>query len=124
MISIREIPHSKPYMKGVINLRDVIVPVVDLRIKFKSDISSKRDKPVILITLIQGKYIGMIVDMVQDVVTVPESEIQQTAYYCDGVGQDCIEGICTLNGESIVLLNTEKVLSEDDFIEMEELNIT
>src|SRR4051812_25240757 len=74
--TVTRIANAPAYIKGVVNLRGVIVPVVDLRLRFNIDASSDEQFSVVIVLNIAGRIIGMVVDSVSDVISLGADEIR------------------------------------------------
>jgi len=117
MLEITYVPHSSSYIEGVINLRGSVVPVINMRKKFKLPVKEYDLFTVILIVEVKERLVGMIVDSVSDVVSIPASDIQKDMQFSAKVDTDSIEGIGKLEEDLIIILNVEHFL--DDAKELE-----
>jgi len=124
VLSVREImgvqditvvPGMPPHLKGVINLRGKIIPVVDLRLKF--GLSSHPFTPATCIIVVQvmqegeAAMIGVIVDCVAEVLNLPESDIEDSPDFGAGAGPSFVLGIAKCKGSVKILLNIEGALT-------------
>ncbi|HNV48843.1 MAG TPA: chemotaxis protein CheW [Spirochaetota bacterium] len=114
MTQITHVPNSLPYMKGVINLRGTVVPVVDMRIKFRMEERAYEVNTVILIVEVRGINIGMIVDAVSDVVEIPIKGIQDTPHFSAKIETDFISGIGNRDDQLVIILDVDRILSQDE----------
>ncbi len=112
MLEITYVPHSSSYMEGVINLRGSVVPVINMRKKFNLPVKEYDLFTVILIVEVKERLIGMIVDSVSDVVSIPASSIQKDIQFSTKVNVESIEGIGKLEDELIIILNVEHFLDD------------
>jgi purine-binding chemotaxis protein CheW len=117
MLEITYVPHSSSYMEGVINLRGSVVPVINMRKKFNISVKEYDLFTVILIVEVKDRLVGMIVDSVSDVVSIPVSGIQKDIQFSAKVDADSIEGIGKLEDDLIIILNVEHFF--DDAKELE-----
>jgi purine-binding chemotaxis protein CheW len=106
-----KVPSVPSFVKGVINLRGLVVPVVDLRLKFNMDEKVYDKFTVILIMEVNGRTIGAIVDTVSDVLTLDAEDVQETPDFSSGVSVDFIAGMGRLEDKLIIMLDIEKVLN-------------
>jgi purine-binding chemotaxis protein CheW len=119
MMAITPIPEAPPYMKGIINLRGKIIPVIDLRERFGmiAAPSTKDNRNCIIVVEIEtsvGKHsTGLIVDAVSDVSEIKPDQIEANVELCAGVSANYITGIARVNNQVKILLNIDKVLSSD-----------
>jgi purine-binding chemotaxis protein CheW len=111
---ITPLPNAPAYVKGVLNLRGTIVPIVDLRKKFGMPAEAYTQFTVIVVVQVQGKTLGFIVDAVSDVLTVAADAIQPTPDLHGQIDTACLTGLAPTGeqGEKLViLLDIDKVLT-------------
>ena len=111
MSKITQVPNTVKYMKGMINLRGAVIPVLDMRLKFNMPEREYDSFNVIIIVEVKGRLIGMIVDSVSDVVSIPISSIQETPQFTSKIDTDFIEGIGHNDGNLIIILDVNKILT-------------
>lgn len=114
MTEITHVPNTAYFMEGVINLRGNVVPVVDMRKKFKMDIKEYDTNTVIIIVEVDDRLIGMIVDSVSDVLSIPVDSIQSTPNFTARIETDFIRGIGQVDNSMIIVLDVDKILSAED----------
>lgn len=114
MIDITYLPNRLPCMEGVINLRDSVFPVINLRVKFGFEKKENDRQTAILVGEVKGYYIGMIVDAVLDVVNVSSDAIQVTREFSTGIESDYIGGVTKVNEVLVVILDIDRLLSDDE----------
>jgi purine-binding chemotaxis protein CheW len=110
---ITEVPELPEYMKGIINLRGKIIPVMDVRLRFKKSFNEYNDRTCVVVIDIQNVSIGLIVDSVSEVISIPESEIVAPPDVSKE-GNRFIKGIGKVGSEVKLLLDCEKLLNEKD----------
>ena len=108
------IPNVPECIKGVTNLRGVVVPVVDLRIKFGMPLKEYDKYTVIVVVKVGEKLIGIIVDTVSDVVFLSEDQIQPTPEFSADINTKFIEGMGQIKDDLVILLDIDCVLSEEE----------
>ncbi len=111
---VTPLPNAPPYVKGVLNLRGTIVPIVDLRKKFNLPEMEYTPFTVIVVVQVAGKTLGFIVDAVSDVLTVQGNAIQPTPDLHGQIDTACLTGLAPTGeqGEKLViLLDIDKVLT-------------
>ncbi len=118
MTQIIHVPNSVDFMKGVINLRGAVVPVVDMRLRFRMQEREYDMFTVIIIVEVRNRMIGMIVDSVSDVVDIGESTIQDTPHFTAKIETDFIKGIGQVDGKLVIILDIDKILSTSDLEKM------
>lgn len=106
------LPTMPPHVRGIINLRGTVVPVVDLRSRFAMDEREYDKSTAIIVVNVSSGTIGMVVDTVADVMGIPEEAIQETPSFAASqkIPSDYIEHIAKVGNAMIVLLDAERVL--------------
>lgn len=112
--AITEIPELPEYVKGIINLRGKIIPVMDVRIRFKKESREYNDRTCIIVVDINDIFIGLIVDSVAEVLTIPEGDIVEPPQMNRGFKNRYIKNIGRVENEVKLLLDCEKLLTEDE----------
>lgn len=111
---ITRVPRAPEFVEGVINLRGNVIPVLDLRKRFKLQIGTADDEQRIIVVEMENQTIGMIVDAVSEVLGVAETSIDDPSPYIVSVNTHYIEGIVKLEEELIILLRLDQVLSDGE----------
>ncbi|HSV97391.1 MAG TPA: chemotaxis protein CheW [Spirochaetota bacterium] len=119
MTQITYVPNAMAFMKGVINLRGSVVPVVDMRIKFTMSERDYDTFTVIIIVEVRGRMIGMIVDSVSDVVSIPVKSIQDTPHFSAKIETDFIMGIGQIEEKLVIILDVDRIMSGEEMTELE-----
>ncbi|MBN1500054.1 MAG: purine-binding chemotaxis protein CheW [Spirochaetes bacterium] len=114
LCEIRPVPNSKDFMKGVITVQDMIVPVIDMRKRFNLADTGVTKRTSIAIVSVKNRLIGLLVDAVSDVMDLEEMSVQDTPHFNNEIDEDCIEGISRVNDRLVVILNTDKIVSIDE----------
>jgi purine-binding chemotaxis protein CheW len=109
---ITEVPELPEYIKGIINLRGKIIPVMDVRLRFKKEFREYNDRTCTIVVDIKDISIGLIVDSVSEVISIPDSEIVAPPDISKG-GNRYIKGIGKIGSEVKLLLDCEKLLNDD-----------
>lgn len=108
-----KIPNSPSYVKGVINMRGIIVPILDLRLKFYINEGSYDENTVVIILTIEvdnkSRTIGFIVDAVSDVLDVDEDDIKQDSIMGGCIPKEYIRGLVNVGDEVVTLLRVEEL---------------
>ena len=112
--SVTRIANTPEFIKGVINLRGVIVPIVDLRIKFRLGEVTYHEFTVVIIINVLGKVIGIVVDGVSDVVALSAEQIKPAPEFGGALDTRYLTGLGTLNDEMLILVDIEKLVSSDE----------
>ena len=124
--AITRIPKLPSYIKGVLNLRGVIVPVVDFRERFSVEAGNSREVTTVIIlnveTAGQASTVGAIVDNVSDVYDLSDDQIKPTPDFGAAISTEFIEGIAILEGRTVIVLNSNKLFSLEELSKMDELD--
>jgi purine-binding chemotaxis protein CheW len=112
--AITPVPNTPAYLKGVMNLRGTIVPVVDLRAKFAMEAAEYTAFTVIIVLTVGTKVMGLIVDAVSDVLNIPKTDIQATPDFGAQVDARFISGMAKAGEKLVVLLDIDRVLGGVD----------
>ncbi len=115
MMAITSVPQTPDFVKGVINLRGKVIPVVDLRLRFGMDESDYTDRTCIIVVEIQGQMgtilMGIVVDSVSEVLNIKEEEIEDSPMFGARLNTDFILGMAKKEGGVKILLDIDQVLS-------------
>ncbi len=114
MCKITTVPQTPEFIKGVINLRGKVIPIVDLRLKFVMDEARHTDETCIIVVNVGEIEMGIIVDKVLEVMNIPAGEIEDTPSFGMNVNTEFILGIGKAGGKVTILLDVEKVLTGMD----------
>lgn len=116
--SVTRIANAPDFVKGVINLRGVIVPVLDMRIKLNLDAREYDEFTLIIVLNIADRIIGVIVDGVSDVMTMRADQIKLPSSMSEDAGIDYLMGIGDLGDRLLMLIDIEKLLSTNYITEI------
>tara|TARA_B100001079_G_scaffold139906_1_gene119828 strand:+ start:2400 stop:2975 length:576 start_codon:yes stop_codon:yes gene_type:complete len=112
---LTRIPGVPDYIIGMFNLRGLVIPVMDLRSKFKMSGEERHEFSVIIIVEVENKHIGITVDSVSDVIFVKEEDIQETTELAVNVDTKFIKGVAKTKDEMVILLDIDFLLSKEEF---------
>jgi purine-binding chemotaxis protein CheW len=112
---LTRIPGMPDYIIGMFNLRGLVIPVMDLREKFKMSGEERHEFSVIIIVEVEDKNIGFTVDSVSDVIFVKEEDIQETTELAVNVDTKFIKGVAKTKDEMVILLDIDFLLSKAEF---------
>ena len=112
--AITEVPELPNFVKGIINLRGKIIPVIDVRLRFKKEPKDYNDRTCIIVVDIDEISVGLIVDTVAEVLAINEQEIVPPPELSKGGQNKYIKGIGKVSGEVKLILDCEKLLSGDE----------
>jgi len=116
VMKITAVPHTPPYVKGVINLRGKVIPVLELRLKFGMEHRGYDERTCVIVVEVQGKtapvLVGMVVDSVTEVMNITAGEIEPPPPLGSASETDNILGMAKVKGEVKILLDVDRVLGE------------
>ncbi|MGE5630369.1 MAG: chemotaxis protein CheW [Caulobacteraceae bacterium] len=111
--AITEVPELPEYIKGIINLRGKIIPVMDVRLRFKKESREYNDRTCVIVVDIKDISVGLIVDSVSEVLSIPEQDIVEPPQMSKGFGNRYIKNIGKVGNDVKLLIDCEKLLKED-----------
>jgi len=114
MGEITRVPQTPSFIKGLINLRSTVIPVVDLRMRFSLDQEVVSDETRIMVVNVRGKTIGIIVDAVNEVLRIEKSRISPPPPTVAGLGREYLTGLIKLENRLLILLDIDKILDDDE----------
>jgi len=112
--SVTRIANVPSFIKGVTNLRGVIVPIVDLRMKFNLDKVEYNHQTVVVILNVHSRVVGVVVDGVSDVLMLQSSQISPAPQFGSAFSTEHLMGIGTLDERMLILVDIEKLMSSDE----------
>ncbi len=107
------IPNAPAYIKGVMNLRGTVVPVVDLRAKFAMSENEYNQFTVVIVVTVGTRVFGLVVDAVSDVLNIPGEAIEATPHLGAGVDTSFMTGMAKSGDKLIALLDIDKLIGQD-----------
>ena len=114
MQPITKIPETEDYIKGIINLRGKIIPVVDMRLKFKKEPAEYTDRTCVVVIETSELSVGLIVDKVTEVLTIDDKDIASPPDFKTGLKNRYIQGIGKVGGDVKLLLDCKKLFNENE----------
>lgn len=123
MMAITTVPQTPDFVKGVINLRGKVIPVMDLRLRFGMEAMDYTERTCIIVVEIEGStgtiQIGIVVDSVSEVLNIKGEEIEDTPTFGAKLNTDYILGMAKMEGGVKILLEIDQVISSEDIAIME-----
>ncbi len=119
--SITDLPDVPEYVKGVINLRGRVIPLIDVRLRFGMDEKEYDDRTCIIVTLINDIPVGLIIDTVKEVIDIPEQQIDPPPKVKKGQESRFIHGLGKTENSVIIILDMEKFLFEEEIGLLDEI---
>lgn len=115
MPTVTRVPNTPPYVEGVINLRGKVIPIISMRKRFGLAEAEADKQTRIMVLDVEGELMGFVVDAVSEVIRISGSEIQPSpAVVASGIEQECIAGVINQAERLLVLLNLEKMFSNEE----------
>jgi len=115
---IAPVPGAPPYVLGIINLRGNVVTVIDTRLRFGLSEAETTDQTRIVIIETENQVVGILVDAVAEVVYLRQSEIETTPNVGNEETAKFIQGVCHKNEELLILVDLEKMMSDEEWAEI------
>jgi purine-binding chemotaxis protein CheW len=112
--AVTRIANAPEYIKGVVNLRGIIVPIIDMRIKFQLGVPTYDQFTVVIVLNIGGRVVGMVVDSVSDVITLSAEQIKPAPEMGAVLDTDYLIGLGTLDERMLILVDIDKLMSSDE----------
>ena len=119
--AVTRIANAPAFIKGVVNLRGIIVPIVDMRIKFNLGEPTYDQFTVVIILNIGGRVMGMVVDSVSDVITLSAEQVKPAPEMGTAFNTDYLIGLGTLDERMLILIDIDKLMSSDEMGLMEHI---
>ena len=124
MMPITSVPQTPEFVKGVINLRGKVIPVMDLRLRFNMDSIDYNERTCIIVVEILGQsatvQVGVVGDSVSEVLNIKQDEIEDTPTFGISLNTDFILGMAKMEGGVKILLDIDQVLTSDELSLLEE----
>ncbi|MFM1650836.1 chemotaxis protein CheW [Brevibacillus sp. B_LB10_24] len=120
---ITRVPRTPKFVKGVINLRGVVTPIIDLRSRFGLEEGDYTESTRIIIVAFGELEVGLIVDAANDVIDIPQSAIEPPPEVVGGVKATYLRGVAKLDKRLLILLNLDKVLNTDEMKQLDVLEV-
>lgn len=112
--AVTTIANTPDFIKGVINLRGIIVPIVDMRIKFKLESVTYDQLTVVIILNLASRVVGMVVDGVSDVIALTSEQIKTAPQFGATLDTQYLMGLGTIDQRMLILVDIEKLMSSSD----------
>ncbi len=110
------LPNQPEYLRGVLNLRGAIVPIIDLRHRFGGGQTDASSINVVIIVSIEGRYVGILVDAVSDILTVSQNDIQEVPNVDGASKENFLSGLVTLNDRMVAILELSQLRAGTEHI--------
>ena len=114
LMDVTTVPQTPEYMKGVINLRGKVIPVIDLRLKFSMQEKEHTDETCVIVVEVNNTSIGIIVDSVSEVLEITRGEIEESPHFGQDIDTSYIMGLGKVKEKIVILLDIEEILSSEE----------
>jgi len=121
MLPITRVPNAPLFVEGVINLRGKVIPVIDMRKRFKLPAIDNTSDTRIIVVNLKMQTIGFVLDAVSEVLRLPISVIEEPPAIVAGIGADYMDGVGKLEDRLIILLDLEKLLKTHEQVALEKM---
>ncbi len=115
---ITRLPRAPSFVRGIINLRGDVIPIIDLREKFGLERQEATANTRVIVVDVEGKLIGMVVDSASQVVRIPADQIDPPPPIVGGLSVEYIRGVGKLADRLVILLNIDRILSSAEKVEL------
>ena len=112
--AVTRLANTPDYFKGVMNLRGVIVPVIDMRIKLGLGSPTYDQFTIVIVLSIRGQVVGMVVDSVSDVTTLTNDQIRPPPQMGGAINTDYLIGLGTIDERMLILVDIDRLMSSED----------
>jgi purine-binding chemotaxis protein CheW len=115
-VAITPVRRAPKFVEGVIDLRGAIIPIIDLRKRFELEVLGNTNETRFIITVVNGRSVGLVVDAATDILRLPRSSIRPAPALLSGDRAPFFLGICNYKGRLLTLLNIKRVLASEEAI--------
>ena len=120
-MNITSVPKTPSYIKGVINLRGTVIPIIDVRLKFGMTERAYDINTAIIINEIDNVSIGFVVDRVEDVLSIKHSALTEPPKFGASVDTSFIEKVAQIDKNVIMILNLKKIFEQDELVDITQI---
>ena len=121
--AVTQIPNTPQYIRGVINLRGTIVPIIDLRLRFNMPALEYGPTTVVIVLRVESsnnsRIMGIVVDGVSDVYNIPNGDIKPSPDFGCGVKIDFVRGLATVDEKMVIVLNIDSMLNSNELSQVD-----
>ncbi|HUW50127.1 MAG TPA: chemotaxis protein CheW [Sulfuricella sp.] len=112
--AVTKLANTPDFLKGITNLRGIIVPIIDMRIKFNMEHAEYNDLTVVIIINVAHRVVGMVVDGVSDVITLSQDQVKPAPEFGGAIDTKYVMGIGAVDDRMLILVDIEKLMSSED----------
>ncbi len=117
-LKVTALPYAPEFIEGVVNLRGVVIPVMDMRKRFGMNQDQEVVEPKVIIVSVERHIVGIIVDDVLEVLTVSRSQIQPPPQLVKGIHSEYLSGVCKYEDDILLILNLDELLSSEEKVSL------
>ena len=110
---VTEMPQVPDYVRGLINLRGHVIPIIDLRVRFGLEVSEQTEHSRIIVLNVNKKTVGIVVDEVDEVLRINSDQIEPAPPGIAGIGQQYVSGLVKFDNKLLILLRIEQVMTDE-----------
>jgi len=107
--NITKVPNTPEYVDGVINLRGTVIPIIDLKVKFKLGRKERNEDSRIIVVNVNEKTLGIVVDEVAEVIRINEEQVDDSSTISAHINDDYIKGVAKVEDRLVIILDLEKI---------------
>ena len=122
MIRVTPLPRSLDFVEGVINMRGEVIPVIDLRRRFGLPETERTSDSRIIIVEVENLMVGLIVDSVSEVTSLPDEQIQEAPSQVAGGKTDLITGVGKIDDRMLIILDLDRILTSDEQVALDDIS--
>ena len=119
--NITDVPDMPSFVKGVINLRGKVIPVMDVRLRFKMEEQEYHDRTCIIVVDINDTSVGLVVDAVNEVADIPEEQMEPAPSTGKGTSSRFIQGMGKMDDKVDIILNVDQLLFQEELEQISEV---
>lgn len=112
--AVTKIARAPEFIKGVINLRGEIVPIVDLRLKFCVGEATYDEFTIVIVLHVHDRYVGIVVDAVSDVISLRDADIRPAPDFGVSFDSRFLRGLAESNGQMVILVDIQRLITSDE----------
>jgi len=120
-LKVSPLPQAPDFLEGVINLRGVVIPVIDMRKRFGMEDRESGSDEKVIIASVEKRIVGCVVDDVTEVIPVSQKEIQPPPRAMRGIQSDYLYGVCRYEDDILMILNLDEILTAEEKSELKQL---
>lgn len=121
MMEITPVPEFPDYAKGIVNLRGILIPIIDVRLRFSKNEMDYNERTCIIILNLKGIQVGFIVDTVDEVIDIDKENLSDVPKLSDSKTRKFVEGVGKLTNKIVMIVNAQKMLNDEEISGLESM---